>query len=135
MKSMRPSAAIFFMTYYTGPGGGGRVKEEPLLEVRILLECILVQTLIPPTNELWSKVIFLHLSVILFTGGSTWAGIPPGRYTPPRQVHSPGRYTPSAMHAGVRSTSGWAVRILPECILILTFLAPKRRFKEVYTWI
>ena len=24
--------------------------------------------LLPPTNEVWDKVIFLHLSVILFTG-------------------------------------------------------------------
>ena len=36
-----------------------------------------------PQNEVWAKVIFLHLSVILFTGG-----VPPG------QVHPPGRYTP-----------------------------------------
>ena len=26
--------------------------------------------LLPPANEVWGKVIFLHLSVILFTGGS-----------------------------------------------------------------
>ena len=26
-------------------------------------------TLLPPTNEVWGLVIFLHLSVILFTGG------------------------------------------------------------------
>ena len=74
----------------------------------------------------------LHLSVILFTGGgvhrSPLAGKPPGRYTPPGQVHPPpwastplagtplagtpprqvhpqagtppGRYTPRAVHAG-----------------------------------
>ena len=60
-------------------------------------------TLLPPSNEAWGKIIFLHLSVILFTGGSTWAGTPwqvhcLGRYTPqqvpPRQVHPPGRYNP-----------------------------------------
>ena len=42
--------------------------------------------LLPPANEVWGKVIFLHLSVILFTGS---------RY-PPGQVHSQGRYTPWA---------------------------------------
>ena len=63
---------------------------------------------LPPANEVWGKVIFLHLFVILFTGGvpgqvpsgqvhppdqvhSPWAGTPPQtRYTPPRQVHPPG---------------------------------------------
>ena len=28
--------------------------------------------LLPPANEVWGKVIFLHLSVILFTGGPAW---------------------------------------------------------------
>ena len=61
---------------------------------------------LPPANEVWNKVIFLHLSVILFTVGEYSAGTPPDRYppgqVPPRQVHSrggthplPGRYTPS----------------------------------------
>ena len=57
---------------------------------------------LPPANEVWGKVIFLHLSVILFTGGSTWKGTPPGRYTPrqvrPQQVHPPGSYTPGQVH-------------------------------------
>ena len=39
----------------------------------------------------FAKVMFLHLSVILFTGGSTWAGTP-------GQVHPPGRYTPQQVH-------------------------------------
>ena len=29
-------------------------------------------TFLPPANEVWGKVIFLHLSVILFTGGHVW---------------------------------------------------------------
>ena len=54
-----------------------------------------------PANEVWGKVILLHLSVILFTGGSTWAGTPWDRYTPlagtpPGQVTPLGRYTPLA---------------------------------------
>ena len=59
---------------------------------------------LPPANEVWGKVIFLHLSVILFPGGvpgqvpSPLAGTHPGRYTPwqvhPQQVHPQGRYTP-----------------------------------------
>ena len=28
--------------------------------------------LLPPANEVWGKVIFLHLFVILFTGGHVW---------------------------------------------------------------
>ena len=49
---------------------------------------------LPLANEVWGKVIFLHLSVILFTGGeSTWAGTPRADTTP-RQVQPPGRYTP-----------------------------------------
>ena len=44
--------------------------------------------LLPPANEVWGKVIFLHLFVILFTGG----GVPE---TPRDQVHPPQtRYTP-----------------------------------------
>ena len=61
--------------------------------------------LLPPANEVWGKVIFLHLSVILFTGGGPWQ-VPPG------QVHPLGRYSPradappSAVHAEILSTSG-----------------------------
>ena len=29
----------------------------------------MISPLLPPANEVWGKVIFLHLSVILFTGG------------------------------------------------------------------
>ena len=46
-------------------------------------------------NEV-AKVMFLHLSVILFTGrGSTWAGPPWDQVQPPRdQVQPPGPGTP-----------------------------------------
>ena len=39
--------------------------------VRILLECILVTA---RKNKIWGKVIFLHLFVILFTGGGSDSG-------------------------------------------------------------
>ena len=52
-------------------------------------------------NEVVAKVIFLHLSVILFTGGSAsvHAGIPPIRSRPPWSRHHPPRnrhYPPRA---------------------------------------
>ena len=70
-----------------------------------------MRNMLPPANEVWGKVIFLHLFVILFTGGVP--DTPQTRYTPlgpdtpPRdQVHPqeqtpPGPGTPSgAAHAG-----------------------------------
>ena len=68
--------------------------------------------LLPPANEVWGKVIFLHLFVILFTGGSTWPGTPPWtRYTPLDQVH------PAQSMLG-DTVNVRAVRILLECILV-----------------
>ena len=66
-----------------------------------------ISRFLPPAKEVWGKVIFLHLSVILFTrGGGVSGQVPPGRYTP-GQVHPPGRYSPSpSVHAWIRSTSG-----------------------------
>ena len=77
---------------------------------------------LPPANEVWGKVIFLHLSVILFTG---W-GLPQymlGYHTPTpwtRHPHPPDqapplglgtlgtRHPPGAEHAGRYSQpSGW----------------------------
>ena len=59
---------------------------------------------LPPANEVWGKVIFLYLSVILFTGGYRQVH-PLGRYTPlPGQIHPPGRYTPP--WAGTPSWAG-----------------------------
>ena len=81
--------------------------------------------LLRPANEVWGKVIFLHMSVShsvhIGGGGSTWAGTPwqvhpPGRYTPrqvhpPWQVHSSGQIhppagSPPAMQAGIRQQAG-----------------------------
>ena len=65
------------------------------------------------------KVMFLHLSVILFTGGvyyiplldrpprqtPSWAETPLSRH-PPGRNHPPGQTPPYAVHAGKQSTSG-----------------------------
>ena len=73
------------------------VEEWP---VRILLECILVVMLITGRNEVVAKVMFLHVSVILLTGGSLGRpprdqADPPGQGTPPRdQADPPGRENP-----------------------------------------
>ena len=66
--------------------------------------------LLPPANEVWGKVIFLHLFIILFTGGGAWSGGVPG----PRGVHGPG----GAWWRPPRRLLLRAVRILLECILV-----------------
>ena len=111
----------------------------------------------PPANEVWGKVIFLHLSVILFRGAylgryplgrytpqqvTPWAGThTPGRYTPlagtpPRQVHPPGRYTPLGSYTP--SNACWdtvnkqAVCILLECIFVVKlFLRYRTKTQEI----
>ena len=68
---------------------------------------------IPPANAVWGKVIFLYLSVILFTGGSTWAGTPPSTmYT----AQGPG--TPPRKSMLGDTVNERAVRILLECNLV-----------------
>ena len=57
--------------------------------------------LLPPANEVWGKVIFLHLCVILFTGGG---GLPPGGSLPPGGVCIQG-----GLHPGGGSASGGSV--------------------------
>ena len=80
--------------------------------VCILLECFLVTG----RNEVVAKVIFLHLFVIMFTGGGGSASVhtgihppgadppgadyppeqtPPGADTPPRPDPPPGKQTPA----------------------------------------
>ena len=74
----------------------------------------------------WGKVMFLHMSVILFTGGrSTWAGTPPGRYTPlplgryPQAGTPPGQVPPSPGQVPPlgRYTPGRYTSQVPQCIL------------------
>ena len=82
--------------------------------------------LLPPANEVWGKVILLHLSVILFTGGrvGAWSRGVPG----PRRVPAPGGG--GVCSQGVPASGGMpggdppgrlllrAVRTLLECILV-----------------
>ena len=70
-----------------------------LISARFNFALLILKPLLylPPANEVWGKVIFLHLCVILFTGGGVPGQVqpppPPGRYTT-GQVHPPGKYTP-----------------------------------------
>ena len=61
-----------------------------------------LQTYLPPANEVWGKVIFLHLFVILFMGGvclSACWDTHPWADTPQEQT-PPGTRHPPAEHAG-----------------------------------
>ena len=77
---------------------------------------------LPPANEVWGKVIFLHLSVILFTGGTYLGRYPPGQVHPLAGTPPLGRYTCSACWDTVNKR---AVRILLECILVTFFFRRK----------
>ena len=63
-------------------------------------------TLLPPANEVWGKVMFLHLSVILFTGGGESAPLHAG-------IHSPGRDTTLGRHPLGRNPLGQTL-LLPN---------------------
>ena len=94
---------------------------------------LLGQNIITGRNEVVAKVIFLHLSVILFTGGgvsaSVHAGIPPPpgsrppwEQTPPGSRHPPGADPPGSRHPPrsrlQHTVYERPVRILLECILV-----------------
>ena len=109
--------------------------------------CSVLATYLPPANEVWGKLMFLHLCVILFTGGSVqpawmqtpsqgWTDHPPprmrirpelGRPPPRMQTPPPGWEDPPRCNPprGVGQTpptdtvNKRAVRILLECILLL----------------
>ena len=62
--------------------------------------------------------MFLHLSVILFTGGSTWASTPPWAGTPLAGT-PPGQYPPG--HSACwNMVNKRAVRIPLECIIVVS---------------
>ena len=77
-------------------------------------------------NEVLAKVIFLHLFVILFTGGGCLARRTPPGQVPPRTRYPPGPGTPpspdqvpSPRSSKLRNTvNDRPVRILLECILV-----------------
>ena len=95
---------------------------------------------LPPANEVWGKVIFFHLSVILFTGGeylgryTPQAGIsPPGQVHPhtpklPRVCTSLGRYTTVPL-AG---TSPWAGTPLHGSSACWEIRATSRRYASYW---
>ena len=78
---------------------------------------------LPPANEVWGKVIFLHLSVILFTGGpaSVHAGMPSTEQIPRGSRHpSRANTTPPPVQCTPRDTGNKrAVRILLEYNLVV----------------
>ena len=99
--------------------------------VCILLECILVTG----HNEAVAKVIFLHLFVILFTGGSTSVHARIPLPTPQDQAHPRTRHTsprpgqaPFPPRSRLRHTiNEQPVPILLECILVTTRKRSLRR--------
>ena len=80
-------------------------REMPTPEIGV------INLLLPQANKVWGKVVFLHLSVILFAGrvwqtpppqedNSPWADTPPGKHpqhTPPPRADPP-RQTPLDRH-------------------------------------
>ena len=91
-------------------------------------------------NEVVAKVIFLHLSVILFTGGEHVWGRPPRSrsplgqtplgQTPPWVRHPPGqippqvRHTPRGADSGIQSTSGRYASYWNAFLLRILFTLP-----------
>ena len=84
--------------------------------------------LLPSSNEVWDKVIFLHLSVILLTGG-TGVQIYHFLSRPPPRTAPSGQHHPLDSTNGVLSRGGavqgspvnkWSVRILRILLSCLT---------------
>ena len=74
-----------------------------------------------PANEVWDKVMFLHLSVILLTWGlpTLQDADTPVMQTPLDAATAPGCRCPSKIHGILRDTvNKRAVRFLLECILV-----------------
>ena len=97
---------------------------------------LLIHVILYHIYEVWGKVIFLHLSVILFTRGGGVPGQEPsplGRYTPlagtsPGQVH-PSRYTPPGRYtpwAGTPPSRYTPCRYTPQQVHPLAGTPPKQ---------
>ena len=95
-----------------------------------------IHNIYPPANEVCEGYVFTR--VCLSTGGCLgryppWEGTPPWAGTPPGQVQPPGQVTPGQVHppwAGTQPQEQCmlgdmgnkrAVRILLECILVLSY--------------
>ena len=101
-----------------------------------------ITPLLPPTKEVWGKVMFLHVSVILFSRagvsasecGGCFQGVCTLPWTHP-QTHTPWRHTPAHAHTHTHThthpsvytdthtlthamANERAVRILLECFLV-----------------
>ena len=81
--------------------------------------------LLPSSNEVWDKVIFLHLSVILLTGGTGvqiyhFLSRPPPNSTiwtaPPSRQHQRGAFKGWCCSGTL--VNKWPVRILLVCFLV-----------------
>ena len=91
----------------------------PLDTPKMCLIVVTIQThqnkrnLLPPANDVWGKVMFLYLSVILFTGAGVypsmqWGGHPLDRH-PPRQTPSLlGRHPPRILRDTVNKVGRYA---------------------------
>ena len=85
--------------------------------------------LLPPANEVWGKVIFLHPFVPLFTEGGQPASVhagtpsqPPWDHAPPRTMHptpSGTMHPPSAQSMLGDTVNARTVRILLECNFVM----------------
>ena len=75
----------------------------------------------------WGKVMFLHVSVILFTGGGVSASVHVGIHTPPRNRPPPGADPPEQCMLGDTGNKR-AVRILLQCILVFFSIFSSARY-------
>ena len=94
------------------------LNTERYLSRNSILRPISITTHFYRPQRSWGKVMFLHVSVILFTGG----GLPQGilGYPPPEQ-------TPPLREQCMLGDTGnkRAVRILLECILVSTYFCSR----------
>ena len=119
--------SIIWAKYFSsGEGEGGSVLRctQPKYGQRKTEKYILCKV-ITGRNEVVAKVMFLHVCVILFTGGVSRQGEPPLAGRPPRQgdpprADTPGTRPPPPGSRLQHTVYERPVRILLECILVLT---------------
>ena len=80
--------------------------------------CCIVLSLLPPANEVAERLCFYTcLSVILFTGGSTWAHLPPGQVHTPPGAGPPG---PQCMLGYGQQAGGTHPTRMQSCFRLIT---------------